>query len=154
LSLKKKTTMPVYLKGWFAWYWRWYLSTPYGNRLDSLLSMALIMILCIDEWKHIFFISSRNTKKRTYRNHDLLICLLKQKEKKTTKESYHCFFFPWICSRKSPRKTSIVPRIWRSERIFPNNNTEQSIVKNFRVVVKIEHVNGPNHSIVKKIKFY
>jgi hypothetical protein len=37
---------------------------------------------------------------------------------------------------------------------FPKINTEHKIVKNFRVVVKIEHVNGPNHSIVRKIKFY
>jgi hypothetical protein len=36
---------------------------------------------------------------------------------------------------------------------LPKKNIEQSIVKNFRVVVITEHVNGPNHSIVKKIKF-
>ena len=51
-------------------------------------------------------------------------------------------------------KTNAVPAICCVEIGFRKIKIEQRIVKNFRVVVKIEHVNGPNHSIVRKMKFY
>lgn len=68
-------------------------------------------------------------------------------------QAYQCFFFAGNCSRKSPRKTSAVPITCRTVSRLPKMNTEQRIVKNLRVVVTIEHVNGPNHSIVRKMKF-
>ena len=66
-----------------------------------------------------------------------------------------CFFsFPYVMSNDSPANTIIVPPHCRILIGFWNRITEPRIVKNFLVVVIIEHTSGPNSVTVMKIKFW
>ena len=53
-----------------------------------------------------------------------------------------------------PTKTKIAPNHCLFVIGLPNKKTEPKIVKNLRVVVIIEHVNGPNVVIVVNMKCY
>lgn len=57
-------------------------------------------------------------------------------------------------SRISPAKTHMTPNHWRAISEFPNKRTDPRMVKNFRVVVIMEHVRGPKLATVMKMKFY
>lgn len=61
-------------------------------------------------------------------------------------------FLPIIISANKPAKTKAVPNHWRLERLFPKNSTEQRTVKNFLVVVTMEHDSGPKCDTIIKIK--
>ena len=54
----------------------------------------------------------------------------------------------------NPMKTRTQPDHWMSDNGLPNMNTEARMVKNFRVVVMIEQVNGPNEVMVVKLKCF
>ena len=58
-----------------------------------------------------------------------------------------------MLSSPRPTNTDTTPIHCLATRALPNSSTEASIVKNFRVVVIIEHVNGPKFATVMKIKF-
>lgn len=60
---------------------------------------------------------------------------------------------PKYVSNPSPRNTKTTPTHCRPRRGWENIITEPRMVKNFRVVVKIEQVSGPKCVTVKKIKF-
>ena len=61
-------------------------------------------------------------------------------------------FLPIIISANKPAKTRPVPSHWRLERLFPKNSTEQRTVKNFLVVVTMEHDSGPKCDTIIKMK--
>ncbi|KAK2564800.1 hypothetical protein P5673_011488 [Acropora cervicornis] len=63
------------------------------------------------------------------------------------------FAFPKKLSSVNPVNTNATPIHWRAIRELPNNNTEPKMVKNFRVVVIMEHVRGPKFATVMKMKF-
>lgn len=46
----------------------------------------------------------------------------------------------------------MVPSHCKGVMTFPNNSTEPRMVKNFRVVVTMEHVRGPKYTTVIKMK--
>lgn len=56
-------------------------------------------------------------------------------------------------SNPRPRNTKTTPTHCRERRGCENINTDPRIVKNFLVVVNIEHVRGPKCVMVRKIKF-
>ena len=58
-----------------------------------------------------------------------------------------------MLSSVSPVKTQKTPNHWRVIRELPNSSTEQRMVKNFLVVVMMEHVRGPKFATVMKMKF-
>ena len=58
---------------------------------------------------------------------------------------------PYRVSSPSPTNTQTVPNHCRVNSECPKNITEARIVKNFLVVVAIEHANGPNVVTVRKI---
>ena len=58
---------------------------------------------------------------------------------------------PKEISNPRPMNTSTTPNHCLLRREFPNMRTEPRIVKNFLVVVKIEHVRGPKFVIVVKM---
>ena len=60
---------------------------------------------------------------------------------------------PNLSLRTSPAKTMAVPTHCRVMRALPKKTTEPRIVKNFLVVVMMEHMSGPNSDTVMKMKF-
>ena len=60
--------------------------------------------------------------------------------------------FPNLLSIANPINTKMLPSHCLCDIGLPNKNTEPNIVKNFRVVVIIEHVRGPNDVIVVNMK--
>ena len=61
---------------------------------------------------------------------------------------------PYFESSMSPRKTRTVPPHWRWDMGWPNHAMEHRIVKNLRVVVKMEQVSGPNVVTVLKMNIW
>ena len=60
---------------------------------------------------------------------------------------------PYMLSNTSPLNTIPVPSHCLAMRVLPKNITEPRIVKNFLVVVMMEHIRGPNSVTVMKMKF-
>ena len=60
---------------------------------------------------------------------------------------------PYIASKNKPKNTISVLNHCLRERLFPKINIEPKTVKNFLVVVIIEHGNGPNSATVRNIKY-
>jgi len=63
------------------------------------------------------------------------------------------FPFPKALSSPSPRKTKAVPSHCLCDMGWAKMRTEPRMVKNLRVVVKMEHSSGPNVVTVMKMKF-
>ena len=61
---------------------------------------------------------------------------------------------PRKMSSPSPRNTSTTPAHCRLTRALPKITTDARMVKNFLVVVKMEHVRGPKLVMVVKMKYY
>ena len=59
---------------------------------------------------------------------------------------------PYLLSMARPMKTSTAPNHCFDDIGLLKMITEPSMVKNFRVVVMIEHFSGPNDVMVVKIK--
>ena len=60
---------------------------------------------------------------------------------------------PKALSSPSPANTRAVPSHWRDDMGWENKSTEARIVKNLRVVVKMEQRSGPKVVTVMKMKF-
>lgn len=58
-----------------------------------------------------------------------------------------------MASKNNPRNTRTVAIHCLAKRLLPKNKTDPKTVKNFLVVVTIEHGSGPNSATVKNIKY-